>query len=720
MVNKDIDFDADQIMEIEAGRKSGLDVSYYAKKEFLAIQMQQIRLGLKDNLNVSDYAKPEYDWFQMEEIRKGMLDGIDYTKYLSPDIDYEKMREIRKGLGEGVDLSKYVALKPDIIRELRRAIRSKVAIVEFINEGYVGEQLSEIRVALENGLDIKKYISNELIGASIREVAKGLKEGIDPAVYANVDYCWRQMREIRLGLEHHIYVGYYTDSLFSWQQMREIRLGLEDGIDIFRYLSFRYTASDMERIRKSISKEVIEHIIDENSVHIDTDKFSVYISNDEMEACIEVRGGKDLSVTKEEIIKVLKSNGVLHGILEDEIVKLIDEKRFNETVVVAEGKPAMRGNDGWYEFFFKTEVDKRPDILPDGSADYKNIKWFEVVEEGQKIAVYHDARLGTAGYTVTGKMLSPKKGHEKNVIQGKGFVLEPDGKTYKAAFSGRITLQGDHTIEISRMCVFNEVNYTTGNINFDGSVLVRGNVERGASICATEDVIIEGFVESAYIKCGGEVLLKQGANGAGRGCIEAGGKVMGSFFDSIRVISGGDIHSNYCLNCNLYAKGMIVINGRMGVIAGGTAQALRSIRAFNVGNRVGIHTILKIGIDDSMLKEKNRIEKAMADVNRELTLLGHAYNKYQLKYAPEVRNTMEIYLKIEKAIYTKELEYESLQKAQKLLLEQMISMSGSDAIVKGCIFEGTDIIINNCKWSAYSVKNVTVKCTNSNIVVFSN
>ena len=43
-------FTPDQISEIEEGMKAGIDVSVYARKDFLAMQMRQIRKGLTDNL----------------------------------------------------------------------------------------------------------------------------------------------------------------------------------------------------------------------------------------------------------------------------------------------------------------------------------------------------------------------------------------------------------------------------------------------------------------------------------------------------------------------------------------------------------------------------------------------------------------------------------------------------------------------------------------------
>ena len=78
------DFSKSQLEEIQKGLEQKLNVSVYAKKEFLAIQMRQIRLGLQDKLPVEKYANPSFDWFQMEQIRMGLKDGIDLFLYWIP------------------------------------------------------------------------------------------------------------------------------------------------------------------------------------------------------------------------------------------------------------------------------------------------------------------------------------------------------------------------------------------------------------------------------------------------------------------------------------------------------------------------------------------------------------------------------------------------------------------------------------------------------------
>ncbi len=717
-MNKGNKLDADQKLEIDAGIAAGLDVSCYAKPEFMAIQMHQIRLGLEAGLDVSVYAIPEYDWFQMEEIREGMQEGVNYLLYASPAIAYDKMREIRKGLRDGIDLSGFANLNAGILKQLRKSIVAKVSIIDYINEGYVEEQLEEIRHALERGLPIRKYLSKEFRGVAIREIWKGLEDGIDPSVYVSIDYDWKQMREIRLGLEHQIDVSQYINSLFAWQQMREIRLGLEEGLDITPYRSFMYVAADMKRIREELSSGILEHIIKEyTDEKADNQKIAVYISSDEMEASIEIQCGREDFVSSDEILEALKKNGVKQGILKEDIEQLVKDRKYRVTVLAARGKRPVQGKDGWYEYFFNTEVDSSPKVLEDGSVDYTDVKSFETVENGQKIAFYHTAEYGTGGYTVTGRFLPSKKGKEQSVLTGRGFHSLTDGRTYVSLMAGKIQLMEDNRIEITRLCVLDEVTLATGNVDFEGSILVRGDVGSGVVIHATEDIIVNGFVESAKLSCGGDIFLRSGVHGAGAGIIEAGRKVAGNFFEYAQIVSGGDIEANYCLNCDLEAAEWILIHGVKGTLAGGTARAGKGVKSYNIGNRAKLPTVLRLGVNEDLIKSRQEAEFKISEVGRELVILENAYAGFQNKYAPEVRNAMDMYIKIENALYTKQLELDGYKNALKQYDLTAERMADARAVVKGSLYEGTTIYINDNKLYACSVRDVTVKSMQDRIVL---
>ncbi len=714
------EFDDDQRAEIQAGIEEWLDVQTYANPELLAIQMRQIRLGLRDGLDVSVYSSPEYDWFQMEEIRLGMKEKLNYSIYANPSIDYKRMRQVRLGLQSGIDLSPFIKLNAGILGELRAAIIKKLPIVDYIKEGYQVEQLTQIREALELNLDIRPHICVEHMGPSIREIRLGLEKGLPVSSYSNIDYNWRQMREIRLGLESYLNVELYSDELFSWQQMREIRLGLEAGIDVSAYRTFLYTAQDMERIRNKMMEEETQGILEGKGLELADEFITVFISNDEMEACIQVECNENVTLSSKDIKKRLRANGVCRGLIDGEIEKIVKEKIYRKTVVVARGKMPKQGAEGRYEFFFNTNPRREPKILEDGTADFRAISWYEMVKEGQKIAYYHPAGKGMPGYTVTGKIINAKNGKEKSVLIGKNFALQPDKRTYVATMSGKIDMIGENRIDISRVWVLNEVNLTTGDIDFDGSVYVNGNVNRGSAIHATEDIVICGYVEGAVISCGGDICLRKGMNGTGSGIIEAGGNVMGQFFEATRIVAGGDISAHYCLNCEIWADGKVSIYGKKGMLAGGFTRGIKGITAHTVGNRAKISTVLCTGIDEQFMNDVRQLDAKIEGVNRELMILNNSYSDFQRKYPAEIRNTMEIFLKIESAIYTKNKQMVELQEQKSLLDNTMNEMMGAKIVVGGVMHEGSEAIIDGIRWKSFGTLDVSLRCQNKKIVVESN
>ncbi len=714
---------ADQIREIEEGRKAGLDTSLYDRKEFLAIQMRQIRLGLAEGLDVSVYARPEYDWFQMEEIREGLKQGVAVDKYASPEISYDRMRQIRKGLKIGLDLSRFVKLDAKVLRQLRKAFISKVNINEYVKERYDAEQLEQIRIALEKGLVIKPYLVKEFRGVSIQEIRLGLEAGLEVERYASMEYSWRQMREIRLGLEGRLDTSLYEDPLYNWQQMQELRLGLEEGLDISEFNSLMYTHTDMKRIRMKILERYIGGVTEgeQEAESVQIADFLISVSADEMEAYLQIKAAPDQSFKSWNLEQALRKEGISHGVLSDEIKRIIEEKDYNRKILIAKGKPAEKGRDGYYEFFVGQEEGKKPAVLEDGSVDYQQVQWFEMVEEGQKLAIYHPATPGVIGFTVRGGMLKPIRGREEKVLTGKGFLLLFDKCTYVAAQPGKADCCAEeYHLEVSKVCLLPEVTRATGNVDFDGSVIIKGDVGRGVSIRATEDIIIDGGVEACEIFCGGSVLLRQGANGMGEGNIEAAKNVEGKYFEGIAIKAGEKIRANFCLNCHLRSEGDIVISGNKGVLAGGIAQAIKGIYTHQLGNRAQIKTMVRLGVNDEILLEQRMIDQRMLRVQSELSTLGNAFIDFQRKYPPEIRNAMEIYIKLENAIYTKELEQEKLIKRKEQLQTTIHQMQGAGAYIRGQLFEGSIFEIDKVRWIATPAQNVTVKRIDNRIGMFNN
>ena len=507
--------------------------------------------------------------------------------------------------------------------------------------------------------------------------------------------------------------------------MQELRLGLEAGLDINNYVSLMYTAKEMGKRRLELMEMGIDRATSDKEIKSGAsetvesrDGLLITISADEMEACVHVVD-PSVQLTRKDVLRDLKNEGIVYGIDQREVDNLISGRTIQDTIVIARGKPAVQGENGYYEFFFRTNVDHSPKVQADGSVDYRNVDWFEQVKRQQKIAYYHAAGAGEVGYTVTGRRIAAKRGREQSRLRGKGFLVLPDQKTYVSIMDGRIELT-DHNIEISKMVEFQEVSLATGNIRFDGNVYVKGNVGDGTTIAASGDVVVDGFVEAATIVAGGNVILRKGMNASGSGSITAGGNIEGKFFEAVVLKAGNDIHANYCMNCEAHADGEMVIFGRNGSVVGGAVYVVKQLSAQNIGNRAGILTRINVGVSEKMRREQREVEDKLRDNKMELMILQNAQADFQAKYPAEIRNTMEMYLKIDNAIFTKNKIIDDLMIRKEAIEKNIANTMTSCIVCSGDLFEGVLIDINGRKLKSNYAKNVTIRVSEGKIVLFAN
>ena len=269
-----------------------------------------------------------------------------------------------------------------------------------------------------------------------------------------------------------------------------------------------------------------------------------------------------LHYTEDVVMAFLFKCNVRKGIDKLGIAKMIAKLNHNEKYLVAAGKEAVDGKDGYYEYFFSTDFAEEPEILADGTADLSNVESIVQVHVGDKLAVYHRATKGEDGYNVFGEVKKAKNGKEIPILKGEGFMILNDKVTYVAKWTGALTMP-DGEIKIQKILVMPEVKITDKKINYDGVVYIKGDVHSGSEIFASSDIVIGGHMESSEIKSGGNVIIKGGATCPIRGSITAAGNVSAKFFEGVTV-SGKDISANFFINCKVTAKGYIRTYGRAG------------------------------------------------------------------------------------------------------------------------------------------------------------
>ena len=654
--------------------------------------------GMNTDLTQSD---SEFDWFQEDEIRKGKEKGLDVSIYARPDIPYDIMHQLRRGLEEGVNLSPYIKCRSSEIKQIRAAMKAGVDLTPYLGKRYDAEQLEQIRLSIMQGISLDKYLDMDYRGAALAEIRKGLKAGLDVDQYISIDYDWKKMRELRLGLMHQLDITIYNNPFYSWQQMHEIRLGLLQGLDVTEYRKLRYSAEEMRRQRLSMLEEA------ESSVTADAIEeleYSITFSEGNMEAYLTYTGSHS-ALSYDVLRNILEQNGVVYGILEDGLTEIMNQTDSRDPVLVAQGSNPHLGPNGWYEYFFRTMLDKKPKVMDDGSVDYQDVDWFETVKKGQKIAVYHSAEPGVDGHTVTGEVLRAKKGIEQPVLTGSGYYQSDDKKTYFALYNGKVELLGT-ALTVSKYLEVSEVTLTTGNLRFDGSVRVKGEVGDGVIVDVTEDLVIDGNVGSARIMCGGTLLIKNGMNARGLGFIKSKGKVTSRFFEDVKVECDSDIQVNRCMNSQLYAKGSIFCSM---VLLGGVAESVTGLQLKNAGNKNGTHTEIRIVQDQKLIDQLYKISESKKEIKSDISTLKRSLDDIQMKYAPEVYNAMPMYLKLEDAIYTKKKQQNDLDTLYDKINLEIKKAASAKVIIRGTAYTGTTVKINNQTWRANDHYGVTLQ-----------
>jgi uncharacterized protein (DUF342 family) len=125
-------------------------------------------------------------------------------------------------------------------------------------------------------------------------------------------------------------------------------------------------------------------------------------------------------------------------------------------------------------------------------------------------------------------------------------------------------------------------------------------------------------------------------------------------------------------------------------------------------------------MNDGVVKQMHNIEASINSVDQELRILRNAYGDFMVKYPPEERNTMELFLKVESAIFTKEAEMDQLSLSKVQLEKAMEKMQEAKAVIKNTLYEGVVIEMNGIRWYSKQVQAVTVKSINQRIAVYSN
>lgn len=355
----------------------------------------------------------------------------------------------------------------------------------------------------------------------------------------------------------------------------------------------------------------------------------VTVSPDELKAFVTLysNGENKGTVTAGDILAALADQRVTYGIKQEAVNYCSSNPVYDESFCIAEGVAAQNGKNGSVIFHFDTAVEKTPTVSEDGRINYRELNLIQSVKAGQVLCTLVPPLPGSQGVTVKGRIIPAVNGKPAIMPKGKNVTVSEDGQTLYAAIDGEVEL-----LEQSKVSVYvnheipADVDNSTGNINFVGSVIVRGNVLSGFSIEAGGNIEVYGVVEGAYIKAGGNIILRRGMQGMGKGSLIAGGDIVSRYIEYANVEAKNNIQSEAIMHSNIKCGNKLELTGKKGLLVGGVSKVGKLIIAKVIGSHMATVTELEVGTDPTIRERYKQAKEELSSMEMDIKKADQAIN----------------------------------------------------------------------------------------------
>lgn len=408
------------------------------------------------------------------------------------------------------------------------------------------------------------------------------------------------------------------------------------------------------------------------------------------------KSGKRL--TKEDVLSDLKRIGVVHGIQEDVIDDFIANPKYCTDYEVAVATAPIQGKDAVIEYHFDVSLTAKPKLNEDGSVDFHQLGNIRSISAGDKLATLTPADRGKPGITVTGAPLPPNKVNVKVLRYGRNISISEDKCTIYSDVSGHVSLVDDLVMVSNIYEVPANVDASTGDITYNGTVHVVGNVNTGYSIKAAGDIVVNGVVEGAVLTAGGNIVLKRGMQGMSRGKLKAAGNITAKFIENSEVRCEGTLMCDAVLHSNVECNSEISVLGKKGLINGGHICSRGCIQATQLGSMMGTSTVIEILSDVEPCKRLNETQQKITETEEGLQKMNQvlAGIKKMIQSGQQISPKQVQYLKLASVSKPKLVKEIQIMKEQCILLEKIIE-TGKNAFVRveGNVNPGVKIVIKD-------------------------
>ncbi|WP_092138936.1 DUF342 domain-containing protein [Cupriavidus sp. YR651] len=258
----------------------------------------------------------------------------------------------------------------------------------------------------------------------------------------------------------------------------------------------------------------------------------------------------------------------------------------------------------------------------DDRVDLRDLGSLLLVNPGTALMRRTPAKQGKDGMDVLGKAIPAEVMVDTPYAADlTGVAVDPNNPNLLLAViagSPRVMPNG---VIVSPVVDVEAVDLHSGNVNFDGSLRVSGDIRTGMTVRVTGDVVVSGTIEAARVEAGGDVIVKGGIIG------KAETAHGGDPNDIASVRTKGAVHARYIQNAVVEAATEVIVESGIrqsdvsagervvvgtptgqGSISGGRTRALLAVNTAILGAPAGSATTVQVGLNPFADEQKAEVE----------------------------------------------------------------------------------------------------------------
>jgi hypothetical protein len=425
-------------------------------------------------------------------------------------------------------------------------------------------------------------------------------------------------------------------------------------------------------------------------------EFTITLADDLQSADLTLKaphGGR--AVEADAVLASLHAHGIIYGVQQAALDAALAAGHC-EHLCIAKGDAPVQGTPGRFESMLVDPAQQLADADAHEDINYNDLCHLLLVHSGQLLMRRIAPIPGINGTNIKGAAIAANPIPDIAFASPlEGAAPDPDNPDLLVATQAGQPVVMPNGIYVNNVLEVANLDLNTGNIAFEGTIRIQGDVKAGMQLKVSGDVIVNGTVEAAEIIAGGNVTVNGGIIGFGNpqpgaktlpantARIQCQGSVQALFMEHARIEAGDSILiASHARRSELFARNAVLV-GKPGAknshIAGGTVQATQLVKVPTLGAASGMQTSVHVGSDPYLVQEiaahEQRLQDKLSQVEKMRQLLAYLKQNPQKAAGGAGEKVQAAFKQLSEEIYQLVEEKAEMAAKQKLTEQSKIEVS---------------------------------------------